>query len=329
MYPYDEETGALNMSAGPGMLSQINNMVAQGNQQARQDALSSGLIGAGAGLLGYDKSKGPAAGLGAGLAGFNQAYDTQLVANKPKVTPLAGGAFVLVQYPDGRQEIVKNDEVAKYMGDAKAKELEVWTAKEQKKAEIQGNLANQKLADKTALENAGEIGSSLGQANQLRAIASELQGTAQDKVPATGPIAGLTASMLPNAVGSMIMPQSTKLRQDAERIIQNSLRATLGAQFTEKEGIRFLERAYNPSLPVADNVKRLTDIADELEMVATNKEAAVEYMKKNGTLEGFKPRVTPSGGGIDQATVEGYGVKYDPSMVYRIGPNGELQSRKK
>lgn len=152
MYPYDEDNGILNTAPGPGMLSQINAMVTQGNQQARQDALASGLIGAGAGLLGYDKSKGPAAGLGAGLAGFNQAYDTQLVANKPKVTPLANGAFVLVQYPDGRQEIVKNDEIMKYQTDSKAKELELWKAKESYKGDVQKDVAGAKEDIKNAPE---------------------------------------------------------------------------------------------------------------------------------------------------------------------------------
>ena len=151
MNPFDDE-GLLNMTTGPGALSQVNAMVTQGNDQARRDALSSGLIGAGAGLLGYDKSMGPAAGMGAALAGFNRAYDTQLVANRPKVTPLANGAFVLVQYPDGRQEIVKNDEVAKYMSDKSAKDLEVWKAKEQFKGDVQADVAGRKEDIKNAPE---------------------------------------------------------------------------------------------------------------------------------------------------------------------------------
>lgn len=152
MYPYDEETGALNVATGPGALSQINAMVTQGNEQARKDALASGLIGAGAGLLGYDKSMGPAAGLGAGLAGFNKAYDTQLIANKPKVTPLANGAFVLVQYPDGRQEIVKNDEVMKYMSDKSKSDAEIWKAKKDYELQGQAELAGKKDDIKTASE---------------------------------------------------------------------------------------------------------------------------------------------------------------------------------
>lgn len=329
MYPYDEETGALNMSTGPGALSQINAMVTQGNEQARRDALSSGLIGAGAGLLGYDKSMGPAAGLGAALGGFNRAYDTQLVANRPKVTPLANGAFVLVQYPDGRQEIVKNDEVAKYMSDKAKTDAELWKAKEDYKGNVQTRVAAEKDANKTGLDQAADTAAAQGQANQLRAIASELGTTAGDKVPATGGVAGMVQATLPNAIAGVAMPQSTKLKQDAERIIQNSLRATLGAQFTEKEGTRFLERAYNPSLPVADNVARLNSIADELETVAKNKEAAVAYMKKNGTLAGFTPEVAPAagGGGAKRISSEEEWAALPAGTQY-VGPDGKTRTKR-
>lgn len=331
MYPYDEETGALNMSAGPGMLSQINNMVAQGNQQARQDALASGLIGAGAGLLGYDKSKGPAAGLGTGLAGFNQAYDTQLVANKPKVTPLAGGAFVLVQYPDGRQEIVKNDEVMKYMNDKAAKDAELWKAKTDYKSEADVRAAGQKLGNKTGLENAGEVAGSMNQANELRGIADKLISTkdtvAGKEIAPTGTAAGIINS-LPNTVASAIAPNSVELKQDAERIIQNSLRATLGAQFTEKEGTRFLERAYNPALSPQQNAERLKKMADELELIASNKDAAAEYMKKNGTLAGFQPSApAPNAGGLKQISTEADWAAL-PSGTRYIGPDGKTRTKR-
>ena len=124
------------------------------------------------------------------------------------------------------------------------------------------------------------------------------------------------------------MPQSTKLKQDAERIIQNSLRATLGAQFTEKEGTRFLERAYNPALPVADNVKRLNEIADELDTVAKNKEAAVAYMKKNGTLAGFQPEVTPAaGGGAKRISSEDEWAALPAGTQY-VGPDGKTRIKR-
>jgi hypothetical protein len=40
---------------------------------------------------------------------------SQSDSRKPKVTPLQGGAFSMVTYPGGRTEIVRNDEVAKFI----------------------------------------------------------------------------------------------------------------------------------------------------------------------------------------------------------------------
>lgn len=103
--------GILNPSTySPGILdqSQMNPVMQQGNNQARGQALNSGLMAAGAGLLGANNLS---EGLSAGLSGFNRAYDTSLVANRPKVTPLADGAFSQISFPDGTVQIVANPDV--------------------------------------------------------------------------------------------------------------------------------------------------------------------------------------------------------------------------
>ena len=103
--------GILNPSTySPGILdqSQMNPALQQGTNQARDRALSSGLMAAGAGLLGANNLS---EGLSQGLSGFNRAYDTSLVANRPKVTPLADGAFSQISFPDGTVQIVSNPDV--------------------------------------------------------------------------------------------------------------------------------------------------------------------------------------------------------------------------
>ena len=96
----------------PGLLdqSQMGAVMQQGNNQARDQALSSGLMAAGAGLLGANNLS---EGLSQGLSGFNKAYDTSLVANRPKVTPLADGAFSQISFPDGTVQVVSNPDVEK------------------------------------------------------------------------------------------------------------------------------------------------------------------------------------------------------------------------
>lgn len=331
----DPNTGALSDVNGQGVLSAdadtINTLMQAGQNDARKQALYSGLIGMGAGLLNYDARRGYGAALGGGLEGFNKAYDTELVANRPKVTPLANGAFSQISFPDGTVQIVANKDVAKYLEVKAAKDAELWKAKTDYKSEADVRAAGQKLGNKTGLENAGEVAGSMNQANELRGIADKLVSTkdtvAGKEIAPTGTAAGII-NALPNTVASAIAPNSVELKQDAERIIQNSLRATLGAQFTEKEGTRFLERAYNPALSPQQNAERLKKMADELELIASNKDAAAEYMKKNGTLAGFQPSApTPNAGGLKQISTEADWAAL-PSGTRYIGPDGKTRTKR-
>lgn len=256
-------------------------------------------------------------------------------ANSTKYQNISGTPYFWYYDKSGKMAVVDENgkpveggALGKYLQDKAAREVELWKNKTDYKAAADVNAAGQKLAGKTALEQAGELAGSSNQANELRAIASELGQTSGDRVPATGGVAGAVQAVLPNAAASVVMPQSTKLRQDAERIIQNSLRATLGAQFTEKEGTRFLERAYNPALPVADNVKRLNQMADELDLIAQNKQAATDYMKAHGSLEGFKPGVQSNAGGSAKRVSSEDEWAALPAGTQYIGPDGKTRVKR-
>lgn len=256
-------------------------------------------------------------------------------AGKIKYNAIQGTPFFWYQDPKGQMAVVDDQgrpippgALEGYIKQKAKDDMLLWQKKEDYKADTGVRAANQKLGEKTSLEQAPDIAAATGQANELRAIASELGQTSGDKIPATGGVAGTVAAVLPNAAASVVMPQSTKLRQDAERIIQNSLRSTLGAQFTEKEGTRFLERAYNPSLPVADNVKRLNQMADELDMIAQNKQAAADYMKQHGTLDGFKPTGVAGGSnGPKQVSSEQEWTALPAGTQY-IGPDGKTRVKR-
>lgn len=255
-------------------------------------------------------------------------------AGKIKYNAISGTPYFWYQDPKGQMAVVDDQgkpvqagALEAYLRKKAEDEANMWMRKTDYKANAEVNAAGQKLAGKTALEQAPDIAAATGQANELRSIASDLGQTAGDRVPATGGVAGAVQSILPNAGASIIMPQATKLKQDAERIIQNSLRSTLGAQFTEKEGTRFLERAYNPSLPVADNVKRLNQMADELDLIAQNKQAASDYMKQHGSLDGFKPTAKSSGGGPKQVSSEQEWAALPAGTQY-IGPDGKTRVKR-
>lgn len=104
--------GALNFLNDNDFQNQLNQQMNIGNNQNRSNALDAGLINFGAGMIGGPTLK---EGLARGLMGFNQGYNASLNANKPKVTPLADGAFSQVTLPDGTSKIIGNQSVADFL----------------------------------------------------------------------------------------------------------------------------------------------------------------------------------------------------------------------
>ena len=87
-------------------------LMSQGNQDARGQAINAGILGAAEGIL---TAPDLMSGLGRGFGGYNRGYNASMVANRPKVTPLADGAFSQVTMPDGSTKIVGNAQVADFL----------------------------------------------------------------------------------------------------------------------------------------------------------------------------------------------------------------------
>ena len=82
--------------------------------------------------------------------------------------------------------------------------------------------------------------------------------------------------------------QATKtLRNNIERIVTESLRATLGAQFTENEAQQFIERTFNLQLSEKRLAERMQRLRAQLETIEQTKRAASKHMKTFGTMKGF------------------------------------------
>tara|TARA_B100000902_G_scaffold398611_1_gene466037 strand:+ start:5961 stop:7406 length:1446 start_codon:yes stop_codon:yes gene_type:complete len=77
-------------------------------------------------------------------------------------------------------------------------------------------------------------------------------------------------------------------KDQIDRIITQDLRQTLGAQFTQQEGERFVAYAYNIMLPPHINARRLARMRNAMEQASKAKRDSISYFKKNGTLKGFK-----------------------------------------
>lgn len=103
----------------------------------------------------------------------------------------------------------------------------------------------------------------------------------------TGPVLG----RMPDLITAFTNPDAITARENVEEPVQRSLRAILGAQFTEKEGERLIARAYNPALPEIQNRQRVARLRIQIANAAKAKESAVRYFEKNGTLKGWKGRL--------------------------------------
>ena len=96
--------------------------------------------------------------------------------------------------------------------------------------------------------------------------------------------------------------------EKVEEVVQRNLRAVLGGQFAEREGVQLIKRAYNITLPEAYNFERLDALIDSVQEVYDSRNDTFEYWTKmqqapgslGGTLRGWVPRtmkiVVPEGG---------------------------------
>src|SRR4030067_1841973 len=79
-------------------------------------------------------------------------------------------------------------------------------------------------------------------------------------------------------------------RADVQSTVMNSLKAILGAQFTEKEGERIIKNTWNEADSTENNATRLERLIGDLESQALAKSQKAEYFKNNNaTLAGFSP----------------------------------------
>lgn len=129
-------------------------------------------------------------------------------------------------------------------------------------------------------------GGAANAAKQIQAVEDAIAGL--EKVDtASGPLVG----NIPDAARKTFFPEGAAIQADIESAVQQTLRQTLGAQFTEKEGERLLARTFDPRAPEAENARRARNVLRQLKEAASMKEAAARYYEANGTLTGFQGKL--------------------------------------
>lgn len=83
-------------------------------------------------------------------ASFADAWANERAGRKNKVTPLADGAFSMVTKPNGTYEIIRNDQIANYIGDRDVAKFQQALQKVIVGGQVQANTAADKAAIKTA-----------------------------------------------------------------------------------------------------------------------------------------------------------------------------------
>lgn len=146
----------------------------------------------------------------------------------------------------------------------------------------------------------GGYADTIGQIQALEGVLTDLQ---DEKKNLTGPLIG-SGPMLGRKI---LAGDSVAAQQTVEQSVQRSLKQTLGGQFTEKEGVLFMQRGYDPQLSEAANAQKLKRMIGQLKSMALAKQKAVDYYEEHGTLKGFKGEFfTLSNGIITKASKDDF-----------------------
>ena len=83
-------------------------------------------------------------------------------------------------------------------------------------------------------------------------------------------------------------PEAKSTLEAVQEVVQQNLRLVLGAQFTEREGSRLIERAYNPRLSQKENIVRLERLKKQILDSYNQKKNMIDYFNEKGTFKGYE-----------------------------------------
>lgn len=115
--------------------------------------------------------------------------------------------------------------------------------------------------------------------------------SAAEKLDEKGNISGPVVGNVPDFIGGFVNPEAIATREEIQEVAQRNLRLVLGAQFTEKEGDKLIQRVFNPSLQEGTNKERVRLLAEQIATAAAAKQEAGQYFDQNGTLAGFQGKL--------------------------------------
>ena len=118
---------------------------------------------------------------------------------------------------------------------------------------------------------------------------------------------------LRRAYDLMTEGNSIAMQQQIDLITQANLKATLGAQFTEKEATLFLQRSYDPKGSDQENVDKLRQALEQVTHRANSRMSRYKYFEENNySMEGF---MTKNPGAFSHQGKNNPGNPNDPNSI--------------
>lgn len=106
---------------------------------------------------------------------------------------------------------------------------------------------------------------------------------------------GLLRSTVPVGLRGLYDKQARDIEDNVAQVTMQNLRATIGAQFTEKESFQFQRLAYDPKQPAEVNQERLRKKMEIIQKAVERKDRESAYFEENGTLVGYVPDFIAAG----------------------------------
>lgn len=101
-------------------------------------------------------------------------------------------------------------------------------------------------------------------------------------------ISGPKVGYLPGPLRKLVNENAAIVERDMQSAIQETLRPTLGAQFTEAEGVRIMNLAFDPKLSAKENKRRAAELKGFIDRKMQFQDALNEYLSaNNGSDQGF------------------------------------------
>jgi hypothetical protein len=100
-------------------------------------------------------------------------------------------------------------------------------------------------------------------------------------------ISGPGKGLIPGAVRAFTNPEAVTVQESIQSAITDTLRPTLGAQFTENEGKRIMSLQYNPDLPPVENARRAKELQTYINKKVEATDALYEHLGQGKPLNTF------------------------------------------